>query len=255
MNAPGKPELPIDSETADRGEPDIQAALRLYQQGLWRALVWRDLILADVARLSAPVILDIGCGGGFDDDARIQHRISTAASLYVGVEPDPEARVADCFHEVHRGLLEDVALAPNSVDVAYAVSVLEHVEKPDLFFAALHRALRDGGVFWGFTMDGRHYFRFVSQALEFLGAKKWFLNRLHGSNRYHNYRTVYRANMPGVLRNYLAPFARVELWSWGRIGQLQFYWPQTLHAFSRSLDRIQLRWHLPGSMLIVRAQK
>ena len=66
--------------------------LQRYTNGEWRAHIFRDMILADARVLEQGrgklSILDIGCGAGFDGDAKLQHSISKVAGRFIGVEPD-----------------------------------------------------------------------------------------------------------------------------------------------------------------------
>ncbi len=92
----------------DTGLGDWEAYRLRYRRGEWRAPIFRDMILADIASFPAPpAILDIGCGSGFDDDVRMQRPIVNAAGQYVGVDPD-----AAEGPQFHRTLFEDAPLAP-----------------------------------------------------------------------------------------------------------------------------------------------
>src|SRR5947209_6592601 len=123
-----------------------------YREGEWRAPIFRDMLADELSTLrSRPTVLDIGCGRGFDDDAGLQRDISAWAGQYLGVEPDPHIALSDCFHAIHRCSLETAPLRKSSVDLAFAVMVLEHLAEPAQFWDKLYHVLRRGGVFWGFT--------------------------------------------------------------------------------------------------------
>ena len=65
--------------------------LQRYRDGEWRAKVFRDLILNEIDKLkTAPVILDIGCGSGFDGSEKIQGELAERSEEYIGVEPDEQ---------------------------------------------------------------------------------------------------------------------------------------------------------------------
>lgn len=130
-----------------------------YRAGTWRAILFRDIILEEVGRRGQPTtVLDIGCGTGFDNDHGIQQVIAGSCSRYVGVEPDPNVPTDRIFTHVYHSTFEEAPIRAESVDVAFAVMVLEHIADPVRFIRKLHRVLVAGGVFWGFTMDVRHYF-------------------------------------------------------------------------------------------------
>src|SRR5262245_46372604 len=106
-----------------------------YRSGECRDRIMHDMILEDARRMRPPLtLLDIGCGKGFDGDVPLQHSLAAAAGRYIGIEPDTNVAPADCFTEVHRCFLEDAPIAPGSVDVAFAIMVLEHLEAPQRFW-------------------------------------------------------------------------------------------------------------------------
>lgn len=120
-----------------------------YREKTWRSPLYRDIIIDDLATLPpGRTMLDIGCGRGFDD-LRLQAQISEASGTYMGIEPDSEIQVGRYFRQVHRSVPEDAPVAPGSVDLAFAVMVLEHLRKPERFWGKLHETLRAGGIFWG----------------------------------------------------------------------------------------------------------
>jgi SAM-dependent methyltransferase len=230
-----------------------------YRSGRWRAALVHDLILADVwARGPKPTVLDIGCGRGFDDDPRLQASLASHAGRYVGVEPDTEAPLGNCFDAVYRCPLEDAAVAPGSVHVAFAVMVLEHLRRPQTFFDKIHTLLADGGVFWALTMDARHWFCTASQTAGRLGIKDLYLGWIwgrRGCERYANYPAFYRANTPGRIRQLARGFRDVRCANLAREGQLDPYLPRALRPLGRFLDRRAIGSGRPGPLLAVRLEK
>lgn len=236
--------------------------LERYRQGEWRAPVFRDLVLHDAGKLRRErdgiAVLDIGCGGGFDNDPRLQREIASVAESYVGVEPDEEIELEEIFSEVHRSFFEDAELAEESIDLAFTVMVLEHIEHPELFWKKLHAVLRPGGVFWGFTMDSRHAFVYASSLFEKLHIKDAYLNLLHGKRgerRYENYGVFYRSNNPRQIEKQTAFFSDTLVLNFSRVGQLDFYFPRSLRWAGRAFDRFAIGLNLPGSLLAVRVVK
>jgi SAM-dependent methyltransferase len=203
-------------------------------------------------------VVDIGCGRGFDDDLKLQESIAAAAGTYIGVEPDPDIALGPYFHEEHRSLFEDAAIEPESVDVAFAVMVLEHLPDPARFWDKLHAVLRPGGVFLGFTMDARHWFCSASAWAGRLKLKDFYLNRVVGSiqdGRYENYPVQYRCNTPVQVAHYASQFSRCECVNFARVGQCDYYLPRVLKPVGRMLDRHALATGRPGTVLAVRACK
>jgi len=230
-----------------------------YRSGEYRALLFRDMVLSDTKRFRrGPVILDIGCGAGFDGDGSMQESIAAVSSSYIGIEPDEEIPSPRCCTAIHRCPFEDAPVEPCSVDIAIASFVLEHLSNPERFFTKLHTVLVPGGVFWGFTMDRRHPFSIVSTLAEKLRFKNWWLDRLHGQRikrRYANYPTFYLANSPAQIAFSAKMFRTSDSGSWGRIGQLDYYLPSILRPIARVLDRCMIGLGLPGSLFVVRLEK
>lgn len=228
---------------------------------------WTQLILEDLDALGAdaqPTVLDIGCGGGLQGEPLWQALIAEQAGRYIGIEPDvavptpAAAGAGDVFTQRLGTRFEDAPLSPASVDLAYAAMVLEHVAEPGAFFARLADVVRPGGVFWGFTVDRRHYFSWLSQLMGLLGVKDRYLDRVRGRRgeagaRYENYPTCYRCNTPAALARLAGQDFSLQTWSLHRVGQLDGYMPWRLRRLSRLADRLVLRWGLPGSVLVVRA--
>lgn len=235
--------------------------LRRYSRGEWRAPIFRDLILADAHKLAQDrglVLLDIGCGGGFDGDAKIQASLAEVASQYIGIEPDIDIELGAIFTTVYRCRFEDAPIPPASVHMAFAVMVLEHFADPQVFWGKVHMLLRPGGVFWGFTVDARHWFMAASLLTERLHIKDWYLHLLHGTrgqDRYQNYAVYYRSNTPEQIERMTQSFRARTILNFHRVGQLDFYFPTGFRWLGRSLDRLAIRRGWPGSIMAVRVAK
>lgn len=230
-----------------------------FQTGEWRARIFRDMVLRDIQELGRPAtVLDIGCGRGFDGDAKLQRSLMAVSATYIGIEPDPAIELGTHFSAVHRSFLETAPIPPASVDVAFAVMVLEHVENPQPFWEKLHEVLRPGGVFWGFTMDARHRFCLASRMADRLKIKDAYLRLLHGrrgEDRYENYAVHYRCNTPAAVHEFARAFRHCDCRSFGRVGQLDFYLPNMMRPLARAMDHWD-RWRQgPGSLLVVRVEK
>lgn len=230
--------------------------------GEWRATIFHDLILKDIECLKQKKndmsLLDIGCGGGFDNDPLLQRSLSQAAVKYVGIEPNLQIPLQNIFTKVYQSSFEDSAIEAGSIDIAFSVMVLEHIRKPDVFWKKIHFVLKNGGVFWGFTMDARHPFAIFSNIMEKIHIKDWYLTSLHGDkgkNRYENYKVYYKTNSPNEIVKFTKSFSKIEFLDFFKIGQLDFYFPEPLKWIGRSYDKISrvLKW--PNSMMIVRLEK
>jgi SAM-dependent methyltransferase len=237
-------------------ERAMKPHLQAYRQGRWRALILSELILDDMRRIgSSPTVLDIGCGKGFDDSPELQSRIAASAGRYIGVEPDTTIECPPWLTTVPRSTLEEAPIEPGSIQVAFAIMVLEHVTQPGPFFDKLHSVLAPNGVFWGLTVDARHWFRYASTLLERLRIKNWYLDRVAGTvseGRYVNYPTAYRANSPWQIERLARGFSSAEFASLQKVGQLDSYLPRPLRSPAALVDRFLTGLHLPGAILVCR---
>jgi SAM-dependent methyltransferase len=221
-----------------------------------RESVYYALLRADLDSLDHPVVLDIGCGHGFLHNKALQADLAAHTGVFIGLEPDKDISPQSIFSELYRMTLEDAPLAPASIDMAYAVMVLEHLPQPDQFWQKLREVLKPGGVFWGFTIDARHWYTFGSILTERLGIKERYLNRLHGTRgaeRYENYPVSYRSNTPRQLMRAGMGFQRIEIQSVYLPGLLDYYLPPGLRWAGRALDSLYWRVGRIGVNLAVRA--
>jgi SAM-dependent methyltransferase len=229
-----------------------------FQSGAWRAPIFRDMVLHDVKACGPSAsVLDIGCGRGFDDEPRLQEEISSCSARYIGIEPDVSILAPPACDEYHACQLEDARIAAQSIDVAFAVFVIEHIEEPARFFAAAHSILRPGGVFWGFTVDARSAYAKVSSAVQALTIKDRYLNFLFGARerRHKNYPTYYAANTPARVATVANKFARVEAISLHHVGILDPVLPKLVCPLFRALDCATLTYGWPGANLAIRLVK
>lgn len=243
-------------------EPEWATYLQRYADGEWRASVFRDMILDDAQKNGQVgdklTFLDIGCGGGFDSDPWIQSSIAQFAGHYIGIEPDSDIKPANIFSEVHRCSFEDAPVEDESVDVAFAVMVLEHIVNPGVFWNKIHRILRPGGVFWGFTVDARHWFAIASFYTEKLHLKNCYLDVLQGKrgeSRYENYPVFYRSNTPQHIKSMTGMFKSQSVLNFSQAGEFDSYFPKYFRWVGRVLECFAIQIGLPGSMLTVRVVK
>lgn len=131
-------------------------ALAAHRSGAPWSEVFAALIASELAAIGRRArYLDVGAGAGLDGDLDAQRRVARRAAWAVAVEPDGAFAMGAHFQESHRRRIEGAPLQAGKVDVAAALHVLEAVERHDLFGAALHRALKPGGVAIVAVWDGR----------------------------------------------------------------------------------------------------
>jgi SAM-dependent methyltransferase len=243
-------------------EPQWAPFLQRYKHGEWRSSIFRDMILVDAMSLEQErgklTFLDIGCGGGFDSDSKLQQSLALVAGQYIGIEPDSAIDLGDIFSTTYRCFFEDAPIEEDSIDIAFAVMVLEHFNKPELFWNKLHKILKKGGVFWGFTVDARHLFVYLSLLTEKLHIKDLYLNLLHGKRgeeRYENYGVYYRTNTPQEIEKLTSLFISRTILNFYRVGQFDYYFPQKLRWVGRSFDHFAISMGWPGSVMALRIEK
>jgi hypothetical protein len=142
--------------------------------------------------------------------------------------------------------------------VAYAIMVLEHLAEPQRFWDKVSAVLAPGGVFWGLTVDSRHWFCRFSRWFDRLGIKDVYLRFLigrRGQERYENYPVFYRSNSPEQIAPLVSQFRSHEFHNFSRVGQCNGYFPAPLRPFVSAWDRRALRKNRPGTLLAVRVQK
>ncbi len=242
------------------GEPGRYGEyVQRYRRGEWRAPIVHDLIANDIrAHGKDSTVLDIGCGNGFDDDLALQKSLAGLCTRYIGIEPADDVETGDYFTEVCHTTLEDAPLAAESVDVAFAIMVLEHVEHPEKFWGKIHQILKPGGVFWGMTVDARSLFAKASDWLERSHAKdlymRWLMGK-RGEERYLNYPTFYRCNSPAQIEAGTSAFAGRDVINLSAIGQHRPVVPGWMRAAADRYDHWIIDNGKPGTLLLVRLVK
>jgi SAM-dependent methyltransferase len=242
------------------GDDSWAAYIARYRSGQWRAPIFRDMLLAEVARLGArPTILDIGCGDGLDGEPGFQRSVADVAGCFVGIEPDPTILLGNYFTKAYRCSFEEAPLDPASVELAYSVMVLEHLRRPQVFWDKLFEVLIEGGVFWGMTVDARHPFSRFSMWADRLRIKNVYIKSVLGrdseSGNYKNYPTYYRTNTPSQIAELAKAFRSVECINFSRVGQWSPYLPRPLRKLADAYDERSLRKGRPGALLAVRVVK
>ena len=133
-------------------------------------------------------VLDVGAGGG---EKNLYDFRGKCAEM-VGVDLDPRVQSNPLLD---RGIVADAASIPvdnDYFDVAFALSVLEHVEHPRQFAAEVYRLLKPGGRFLAITPNRWHYFALLASVTP-TWFHKWY-NALRGREEEDTFPTFYRLN-------------------------------------------------------------
>lgn len=154
------------------------------------------------------IVLDIGCGRGAASEDPVPWRrelqiLRGRCARVIGADVDPSAAdnpAIDEFHLIENGI---IPLPDESVDVAYADFVVEHVTDVDAFFAECARVLKRGGSLFIRTPNVWSYMGIVSRLVPDRFHAR-LLARLQPTRRSEDvFPTVYRCNTRGTLRRAL----------------------------------------------------
>jgi ubiquinone/menaquinone biosynthesis C-methylase UbiE len=153
-------------------------------------------------------VLDIGCGrgSGAEDPVRVRRELRVLrgrCDRVIGIDLDPGGRGNPTIDEFRLISSKRWPVESDSINLAFADFVLEHVAEPDHFFAECQRVVRPGGYLCIRTSNVVSYFGLVSRLVP---------NRCHHEvlavaqpERHLEdvFPTVYRANTQGKLRQLL----------------------------------------------------
>lgn len=163
------------------------------------------LVKTLIRKRGKPVtVLDIGCGTGIGRNREMQHEIRILTDHYWGVEPDTDVdHEQGLFDRVAPTLLEDSDIPANSIDIAYAFMVMEHVENPEGFLKKVNEVLKPGGVFI-FGSPNRHsFFGIMAVWTEKLKIADFLLSLIHTKDTLeHHYPLAYKINTAKDIRQH-----------------------------------------------------
>ena len=227
----------------------------------WRTPIFFEIVSREIrTRTDArrPTVLDIGCGLGFDGEVRYQQALSTQAGRFIGIEPDRAIDPPKFFSEVYQTTLEEAPIAPGSVDVAYAVMVLEHVADPGAFWSRLHDILAPGGVFVAFSVNGAHWFAPVARFMSIIKLKTKYLDLVQGkrgTERYADYPVYYRTNTVRQISRHARQFRAIRTDLFGATGIVASYAPGRLQPIVCAVDSLAYRLLGQSINIVIRAER
>lgn len=227
----------------------------------WRTPIFFEIVSREIrTRTGArrPTVLDIGCGLGFDGEVRYQQALSTQAGRFIGIEPDRAIDPPKFFSEVYQTTLEEAPIAPGSVDVAYAVMVLEHVADPAAFWSRLHDILAPGGVFVAFSVNGAHWFAPIARFMSIIKLKTKYLDLVQGkrgTERYADYPVYYRTNTVRQIGRHARQFRATRTDLFGATGIVASYAPGRLQPIVCAVDSLAYRLLGQSINIVIRAER
>jgi 2-polyprenyl-3-methyl-5-hydroxy-6-metoxy-1,4-benzoquinol methylase len=153
--------------------------------------------------------LDVGCGRSpFPNNSNLATELSIRCRRIVGVDPDPSINDNGFVHEQHQLAFEDYF--PNSVfDVVTARMVVEHVEDPQKFGAALSRVTSPGSLVVMFTVN---WWSLTTLAARFspIWMHRKLKSALWNSMPRDSFKTEYRMNQREKLRSLMSQAGFME---------------------------------------------
>lgn len=180
-------------------------------------------------------VLDIGANDGMLCRAEVA-RIAGRFALLAGVDPDVERLEQNSLLDTRfTGTIEQAQIPENSFEVAYAIYVLEHIERPVEFLRAVHRVLRPGGSFFFITPNGYQYFVWAARLLSMFGLQERVLRWVQPSDlvdQYH-YHAYYRMNTERKIRRIARQvgFQQMEFLYCEKLDEFASYFPRFLKFF------------------------
>src|SRR5688572_20272770 len=144
----------------------------------------------EVARLLKPdhTLLDAGCGR----TAPILSRFKGRAGKLIGVDLGDFTGAPEGL-ELHTCDLGKMPLADESVDLAMARSVMEHVVDPDQVYREIHRVLKPGGQFVFLTANLWDYASIIALIVP-NRFHPWIVARTEGRDESDTFPVAYRTN-------------------------------------------------------------
>lgn len=152
-------------------------------------------------------VLDIGAGAGELNRYRYRGRVRRM----VGVDLDPRITENPLLDEGFVANAYTLPFDDETIDLAFAVYVLEHIDDARRLVFEVHRVLKPGGSFFCLTPNRYHYVPVIA-SLTPHSFHRWF-NRKRGRQDDDTFPTHYRMNDRGSLRRQFsqAGFDRCEM--------------------------------------------
>jgi SAM-dependent methyltransferase len=193
----------ISSQLFKKYYPDVSWSGTLIFYGWLRSFILPEF-----------VVLNIGAGPTADDQHKIKS-LKGEVQKVVGADIDPVVLDNEDMDESFLIENDTLPFPNNTFDMAWADYVLEHVEKPEVFFCEIYRVLKPGASFFFRTPNKYHYVSLIGWL-----TPHWFhelvANRLGVglSDAIHKpYPTYYKLNSKGDIAKYSKStgFQEIEL--------------------------------------------
>jgi SAM-dependent methyltransferase len=160
---------------------------------------------------SRDVVLDIGCGRGSGGEDPVLTRrelrlLRGRCGRVIGIDIDPVGRANPTVDEFRLISSTNWPVENESIDLAFADFVLEHIAEPDHFFAECRRVVKLGGYLCIRTSNVLSYFGLASILVPNKRHRE-VLKAVQPERRPEDvFPTVYRANTERRLRRLLSRY-------------------------------------------------
>lgn len=130
-------------------------------------------------------VLDVGCGDGIAGRSGLARNAVEGAEEVVGVDPSVEQSPphVDSFYQ---STLSEAPLPEDYFDTAISFMVMEHIEKPRVFFSSMRKILRPGGSCIFMTTNPDSFFGLTVRLLGRVGVEDKILNLIKSKTDYHH---------------------------------------------------------------------
>lgn len=139
-------------------------------------------------------ILDAGAGAGILAETDLRE---SGAEIW-GIDEDERVKNNPHLRRAFVGRLEEMPFEDCFFDAVFCFNVVEHLERPELFFAECSRILKPDGLLFVKTPNGKHYMPFFAR-LTPLSFHRFYKSKM-GKKAADIFPKFYRANTFSALR-------------------------------------------------------
>jgi SAM-dependent methyltransferase len=159
----------------------------------WDNKLFRERILEKIT--PDTLLLDLGAGSGYVQEMDFRAH----AEKVTGIDLDEAVARNPFLHDYVHGSVYDLSVfPPDHFDLIICNSVVEHIDKPEIFISELSRVLKPGGWFMAKTPNRNHYMPLIARITP-LSFHKW-INKRRGRPEEHTFPTYYRLNSRKKIR-------------------------------------------------------
>jgi 2-polyprenyl-3-methyl-5-hydroxy-6-metoxy-1,4-benzoquinol methylase len=188
--------------------------------------------------------LDVGGGRApFPNNLRLSEELSSRCRLLVGIDPDGNIKSNRFVHERHQAAIEQFNTTVQ-FDLVTARMVVEHVDNPSAFAAALARVTKRGSLVVFFTVNSRSLSALAARCSP-LAVHHIAKKRLWNTNPKDTFPTAYKMNRRITLRSIMKAAGFAEI-AFRILPDASVLWRfRLLRAIELAAFRAMRRWRIP----------